>query len=68
MAIEVGFRRMARRVDAPAVLLILLVARSDRGQRARHGDAQTQSIDQGGVANGRCLFREPPVVKNRYRP
>ena len=68
MAAEIGRRSVAWRVDAPAVLLILLMARADGGQGARQRDAQMKRVDERGVADRGGRFRQPPVMKNRDRP
>ena len=58
---------MQWRVDAPAVLLILPMARADRRKRARQRDAQIKRLNERGVADRRRRFWEPPVVENSNR-
>ena len=68
MAGEIGGRSVAWRIEAPAVLLILLMTRADGGQGARQRDAEMKRVDERGLTDRRRRFRQPSVVENQPDP
>jgi hypothetical protein len=53
--------------DAPLVFYVEAMALTDGRQGARERHAELQSVDQGGIADWRCTFRQRTIVKNVHR-
>ena len=59
---------MPRGEDAPPVFDAEAMAFTDSRQGAGERHLELQGVDQGGIADRRCTFRQWTLVKNDHRP
>ncbi len=68
MPLKGGGGCMPRGEEAPSVPLQGPVTLGDGREREGDGDGEAVGVDEGSITGRRRLFREAPLMKNRYRP